>query len=49
MRIANASGRVKLLVAAEAVEVGAANDGRFSADPQKNFEHFVGLCDLATR
>jgi len=49
MRIANVSGRVKLLVAAEAVEVEAASDDRFSADPQKNYEHFAGLCDLATR
>ena len=49
MRIANASGRVKLLVAAEAVGVGAANDRGFSADPHKTYEHFAGLCDGATR
>jgi hypothetical protein len=49
MRIANASGWVKLLVAAEAVDVETAIDDRFSADPQKNYEHFAGMCDLVTR
>jgi hypothetical protein len=49
MRIANVSGRVKLLVAAEVVDVEAASDDRFSVDPQKTYEHFGGLCDLATR
>ena len=46
MRIANVSGRVKLLVAAEAVDVEAAIDDRFSADPLKTYEHFAGIVRL---
>jgi hypothetical protein len=49
MRNANVSGWVKLLVVAEAIEVEAARDDRFGADPQKTYEHFAGSCDLATR
>jgi len=49
MRIANVDGRVKLLVAAQAVDIDATSDDRFSADPHKTYEHFAGLCDGATR
>jgi hypothetical protein len=50
MRIANVGGPVKLLVAAEALEIDdAASDGPFSADPRNTHEHFAALPDLATR
>lgn len=49
MRIANVGGRVKLLVAADAVDGEVARDDRSSADPQKTYEYFAGLWDLATR
>jgi hypothetical protein len=49
MRITNVGGPVKLLVAAEALEIDAASDGPFSADPRNTHEHFAALPDLATR
>ena len=43
MRIANVDGRLKLLVADGAVDVGNASDGRFGPSPQLAYERFEEL------
>jgi hypothetical protein len=48
MQIVNVRGPVKLIVAAEAVDVEAVCDDRFSAGPQKVYEHLAVMCDSAT-
>jgi 2,4-diketo-3-deoxy-L-fuconate hydrolase len=48
MRIANAGGRLKLLVGDGAIDVASASKGRFDADPARCFERYGELRQWAT-